>query len=105
LLTRFSQTLGLATNIDSDDAFFHAQIEQNERLESHIQDSQCLGSLDCFDLGSPRMASQPLMECIYQYAAQLKLAQLTDGGLTLEGYCGGIPFSSRADPHREWKIV
>lgn len=45
------------------------------------------------------------MECIYQYAAQLKLAQLMDGGLTLEGYCGGIPFSSRADPHREWKIV
>jgi hypothetical protein len=55
------------------------------------------GTQDCRQL-FPRAASdlvaQLPLECICRYAAQLMLVQLPDGGLTLEGYCGGIPFPS-----------
>lgn len=40
-----------------------------------------------------------------KYAGQTKIETLPDGGLTLSGYQGGIPFPTPAAPHEGWKIL
>jgi hypothetical protein len=40
-----------------------------------------------------------------KYASQVKVIDLPDGGLTLQGYAGGVPFPNPADPHKGWKIL
>jgi Protein of unknown function (DUF1329) len=40
-----------------------------------------------------------------KYSSQVKIVELPDGGLTLSGYQGGLPFPSPADPHKGWKIL
>ena len=39
------------------------------------------------------------------YSSQVKIIELPDGGLTLQGYRGGIPFPNPQEPHRGWKIL
>jgi Protein of unknown function (DUF1329) len=38
-------------------------------------------------------------------AAQVRLVDLPDGGLTISGYQGGLPFPDATEPHRGWKIL
>ena len=45
------------------------------------------------------------MEATEKYSAQVKLVDLPDGGLTLSGYQGGIPFPNPAEPHQGWKVL
>jgi Protein of unknown function (DUF1329) len=45
------------------------------------------------------------LEATERYASQVKLIPLPDGGLTISGYQGGIPFRNPAEPHRGWKIL
>jgi hypothetical protein len=45
------------------------------------------------------------LEATEKYSAQVKLIELPDGGLTLSGYGGGIPFPNPADPQKGWKIL
>jgi hypothetical protein len=45
------------------------------------------------------------MEATEKYSAQVKINQLADGGLTLTGYSGGIPFPNPDEPHKGWKIL
>jgi len=40
-----------------------------------------------------------------KYAGQVKIIELSSGGLTLEGYRGGIPFPNPQEPHRGWKVL
>jgi hypothetical protein len=40
-----------------------------------------------------------------KYASQVKLVELPNGGLTLDGYTGGAPFPNPAEPHQGWKIL
>ncbi|MGH7836531.1 MAG: DUF1329 domain-containing protein, partial [Candidatus Binataceae bacterium] len=40
-----------------------------------------------------------------QYASQVKLVELPDGGITLSGYRGGVPFPNPAEPHKGWKVL
>lgn len=40
-----------------------------------------------------------------QYSPQTKLVELPDGGLTISGYRGGIPFPHPEEPHKGWKIL
>jgi hypothetical protein len=40
-----------------------------------------------------------------KYAGQVKIRELPDGGLTLEGYRGGIAFPNPQEPHRGWKVL
>lgn len=40
-----------------------------------------------------------------KYADQVKLVELPDGGLTMQGYRGGIPFPDPTDPHKGWKVL
>jgi Protein of unknown function (DUF1329) len=44
-------------------------------------------------------------EATEKYAAQVRLIELSDGGLTIAGYRGGRPFPNPANPHRGWKIL
>jgi uncharacterized protein DUF1329 len=44
-------------------------------------------------------------EATEKYAGQVKLVELPDGGLTLEGYHGGLPFPNAQEPHKGWKIL
>jgi hypothetical protein len=39
------------------------------------------------------------------FSSEVKLRDLPDGGLTIDGYRGGTPFPSPADPHKGWKIL
>jgi hypothetical protein len=48
---------------------------------------------------------QPYVEATEKYSGQTKLVELADGGLTLAGYQGGIPFPSPAEPHQGWKVL
>jgi hypothetical protein len=48
---------------------------------------------------------QTFMEATEKYAAQVKLVELPDGGLTLQGYQGGFPFPAPSEPHKGWKIL
>ena len=45
------------------------------------------------------------MEATEKYSSQVKLVDLPDGGLTLSGYQGGMPFPDPAEPHRGWKVL
>ena len=45
------------------------------------------------------------MEATEKYSAQVKMVELPDGGLTLTGYNGGIPFPHPDEPHKGWKIL
>ena len=45
------------------------------------------------------------MEATEKHSAQVKIGELADGGLTLTGYGGGIPFPSPDEPHKGWKIL
>ncbi len=45
------------------------------------------------------------MEATEKYAAQVKIVELPDGGLTLNGYSGGIPFPHPEEPHQGWKVL
>lgn len=40
-----------------------------------------------------------------KYAPQVKLVELSDGGLSLANYHGGIPFPDPAEPHKGWKTL
>jgi hypothetical protein len=40
-----------------------------------------------------------------KYSSQVKLIELPGGGLSLEGYHGGIPFPNPSEPHKGWKIL
>lgn len=39
------------------------------------------------------------------YGHEVKLVELPDGGRTITGYRGGIPFPRPAEPHKGWKIL
>lgn len=45
------------------------------------------------------------VEATEKYSSQLKLVELPGGGLTLEGYQGGIPFPNPSEPHKGWKVL
>ena len=45
------------------------------------------------------------LEATEKYASQVKIVELPDGGLTLTGYQGGIPFPHPAQPHKGWKVL
>jgi Protein of unknown function (DUF1329) len=40
-----------------------------------------------------------------KYAGQVRINELADGGLTMEGYRGGIPFPNPQEPHQGWKVL
>ena len=40
-----------------------------------------------------------------KYSDQVKIIGLTNGGLTLQGYRGGIPFPNPQEPHKGWKVL
>ena len=40
-----------------------------------------------------------------KYSSQVKIIELPDGGLTLNGYHGGIPFPNLSEPHKGWKAL
>lgn len=40
-----------------------------------------------------------------KYSPTTKLVELPGGGLTIDGYQGGLPFPSPVEPHRGWKIL
>jgi hypothetical protein len=40
-----------------------------------------------------------------KYSGQVSVRELADGGLTMQGYRGGIPFPKPAEPHKGWKIL
>jgi Protein of unknown function (DUF1329) len=40
-----------------------------------------------------------------KYSGQVKIVELPDGGLTLTGYHGGLPFPNPQEPHKGWKIL
>jgi hypothetical protein len=44
-------------------------------------------------------------EATEKYSSQVRLVDLPDGGLTLDGYQGGLPFPSPQEPHKGWKIL
>jgi hypothetical protein len=45
------------------------------------------------------------LEATEKYANQVKLVELPNGGLTLAGYSGGVPFPDPIEPHQGWKIL
>jgi hypothetical protein len=45
------------------------------------------------------------LEATEKYASQVKIVELPSGGLTLDGYQGGIPFPNPKEPHKGWKIL
>lgn len=48
---------------------------------------------------------KPYLEATEQFAGQVRLVELPNGGLTLSNYQGGIPFPNPAEPHRGWKVL
>jgi Protein of unknown function (DUF1329) len=40
-----------------------------------------------------------------KHASQLQIIELPGGGLTLNGYMGGIPFPNPQEPHKGWKVL
>ena len=40
-----------------------------------------------------------------KYSPTTKLVELPDGGLTIAGYQGGIPFPNPEEPHKGWKVL
>jgi hypothetical protein len=45
------------------------------------------------------------LEATAKYSSQVKIVELPDGGLTLTGYQGGIPFPNPEEPHKGWKVL
>src|SRR6266851_4128968 len=45
------------------------------------------------------------LEATEKYSSQVKIVELPDGGLTLTGYQGGIPFPNPEEPHKGWKVL
>jgi hypothetical protein len=45
------------------------------------------------------------MNATEKYSPQVRVTELADGGLTLTGYSGGIPFPHPDEPHKGWKIL
>jgi hypothetical protein len=45
------------------------------------------------------------MAATAKYSPTTKLVELPDGGLTIAGYQGGLPFPNPTEPHRGWKIL
>jgi uncharacterized protein DUF1329 len=45
------------------------------------------------------------MEATEKYSNQVHIIELPDGGLTLKGYRGGIPFPNLSEPHKGWKAL
>jgi hypothetical protein len=45
------------------------------------------------------------LRATHEYASDVKLVPLPDGGFTIAGYRGGIPFPKPAEPHKGWKIL
>jgi len=45
------------------------------------------------------------VEATEKYSAQTKVVAMPDGGLTLTGYQGRIPFPNAADPHQGLKVL
>src|ERR1700693_6315454 len=45
------------------------------------------------------------VEATDKYSSQVKLIDLPGGGLTLDGYHGGIPFPNLSEPHKGWKAL
>ncbi len=45
------------------------------------------------------------MNATEKYSSQVRISELADGGLTLAGYSGGIPFPQPDEPHKGWKIL
>jgi hypothetical protein len=48
---------------------------------------------------------QSYVESTEKYASQVKLIELPNGGLTLSGYRGGIPFPNLSEPYKGWKVL
>jgi hypothetical protein len=40
-----------------------------------------------------------------KYSPNTKLVELPDGGFTISGYQGGMPFPNPTEPHRGWKLL
>jgi uncharacterized protein DUF1329 len=40
-----------------------------------------------------------------KFASQVKIVELPDGGLTMQGYRGGIPFPNPQEPRKGWKVL
>ncbi|MGH7933651.1 MAG: DUF1329 domain-containing protein [Candidatus Binataceae bacterium] len=40
-----------------------------------------------------------------KYGSQVKVVELPDGGLTLNGYVGGRPFRDPSGPHKGWEVL
>jgi hypothetical protein len=59
------------------------------------------------EVGPTRIVPLPknYLAATEQYAAQVKIVELPDGGLTLQGYRGGIAFPNPQEPHRGWKVL
>ena len=45
------------------------------------------------------------LDATEKYGGQVRIIELPDGGLTLQGYRGGIPFLNPQEPHRGWKVL
>jgi len=45
------------------------------------------------------------LEATEKYSSPVKIVELPDGGLTLTGYQGGIPFPNPEEPHKGWKVL
>ncbi|HVN89403.1 MAG TPA: DUF1329 domain-containing protein [Candidatus Binataceae bacterium] len=48
---------------------------------------------------------KPYVEATEKYSGQVRVVELPDGGLNLQGYQAGQPFPNPADPHKGWKIL
>jgi hypothetical protein len=40
-----------------------------------------------------------------RYSPQVRVAELPDGGVTIDNYQGGIPFPNPIEPHKGWKML
>jgi Protein of unknown function (DUF1329) len=45
------------------------------------------------------------IETTQKYASQVKIVELSDGGATLTGYHGGVPFPNPDEPHKGRKVL
>src|SRR5205823_3587289 len=45
------------------------------------------------------------MAATEKYSGSVAIRELPDGGLTMDGYHGGIPFPKLSEPHQGWKIL
>ena len=50
-------------------------------------------------------APKNYLEATEKYSSQVRIVELPDGGLDLQGYQGGLPFPDPEEPHKGWKIL